>query len=109
MTPYTRNMNQQATYWATNTPDGFGGFNFASPVLISCRWQDKDTLVRNSEGDEVVANSVVYVDRQLAQEGWLCVGDLTASLSPVAGSNEIIALQSSPSLDGTTVLYKVFL
>lgn len=110
MTPYTRNFNQVATYWAATTPDGFGGFNFSAPVLLACRWQDKRDLVRNADGDEVVCMSIVYVDRQLARKGWLVLGDMTGNPNPTPpDAQEIVALGSSPSLDATKVLFKVWL
>lgn len=109
MTPYTSGFNQSATYWAPNLPDGFGGFNFISPVVITCRWQDKLNMVRNAEGQEVVSMIVVYADRLLKHKGWLCLGDQSASGNPTADAQEIVQLGQSPSLDGTEVLYKVWL
>lgn len=109
MTPYTRNLNQNATYWAPTGPDGYGGFAFASPVLIACRWQDKLDMVRNADGDEVVSQIIAYVDRQLARKGWLTLGDQTSSASPTTDAQEIIARGSSPDLAATRVLYKVWL
>ncbi len=105
----TVDFNQVATYWAPLANDGFGGKTFDAPVLITCRFQAKVDLIRSSDGEEVASSHVAYVDRELADNGWLAEGDLTATLSPVGVAHEILSRGSSPSLDGTEVLLKVWL
>ena len=105
---HTKDFNQQATYWAPEANDGFGGKVFASPVLITCRWQDKTDLVRNTDGREVVSSAVAYVDRDLNTEGYLALGDFTGESQPTAGT-QIISKSSSPDLSNREVLLKVWL
>lgn len=108
--PYTRNMNQVATYWAPGANDGFGGLVYGAPVLIKCRWQERVTLVRNAQGREVPSRAVVYVDRKLLPQGMLILGDFVASLDPLAiGASEILSSGSSPNLRATLELNKVWL
>lgn len=115
MGPYTRNMEQTATYWEPGVPDGFGGLDFSSitPVTINVRWQDKATLFRDTDGREVVSDAIVYCDQEIVERGWLALGDVaeTGVTDPrnISGTYEIRAVQQSPSLDGVTTLYKAML
>lgn len=111
MTPYVDGLNQTATYWAPGVIDGFGGVSFATPILIKCRFQTTTSLVRSAQGQELITSSVAYTDRKLAEEGYICEGDLTAYVNPksVVEASLIVTSNMSPSLDATEVLYKVTL
>ena|SRR6478609_1056237 len=110
MVPYTRNMNQTATYWGPGTNDGLGGLQYAAPVLVRCRWQDRQTLIRDAQGREVPSRSIVYVDREMKPQGMLILGDLTAQPNPlIAKASEILSVGNSPSLRGGLELNKVWL
>lgn len=110
VTAYTRNMNQQATYWAPLGNDGFGGLSYDAPVLVRCRWQERVTLVRNAQGKEVPSRAVVYVDRKMVPQGLLILGDFTAANDPLElGASEILSAGSSPNLRATLELNKVWL
>jgi hypothetical protein len=109
---YTESMPDAATYWAPGVPDGTGGHDFSGviPVLIACRWQDVQTLARDAQGAEFVAQAVVYADRELTLQGHLARGDATSASDPRdAGAHEIRNVNASPSLDGAEVLHKVTL
>lgn len=107
MTPRTDDMNQAATYWAPGANDGFGGVAYGAATAIKCRWQDKADLFRSPEGQELVANSVVYVDRALAIGGRLALGTFVGA--PPAGAGEVRQAGSSPALDADETLLKVWL
>lgn len=110
ISPYTRNMNQQATYWAPGQNDGMGGLVYGAPVLVQCRWQDRVTMVRNAQGVEVPSRSVVYVDREMEPQGMLLKGDHTAVADPLSvRASEILSVGSSPNLRATQQLLKVWL
>lgn len=108
MAPYTRNMNQTATYWAPLGSDGFGGKTYDEPVTIACRWQDKADRIRTPSGDEYVSASVVYVDRALAVDGMLALGEHQGTPAE-AGASAIVQKGSSPNLAATEELNKVWL
>lgn len=112
MEPYTRNMRQDATYWAPGTNDGFGNRTFAiAPVLIKCRWQDVAKLFRSATGEERTSVAIVYVDRVLEVGGYLVRGNMTQEADPttVEGAHEVRQLGSSPNLRATQELLKVWL
>lgn len=110
MSNYTRNMKQNATYWAPGVNDGFGGVSYSAPVYILCRWQDKAELFRDSQGREVTSSAVVYPAVTLLNQGYLMLG-VSAELSPVgiAAAKEIRSTGSSPSLSNNQTLNKVWL
>lgn len=107
--PYTRNMYQDATYWGPGSPSGFGTVGWAAPVLIKCRWEDKNELFIGPEGQELRSTSVVYVDRELTERGYLALGDHTADATPTDDAREIRGRGQSPHLHATVTLNKVWL
>lgn len=82
MAPYTRNMNQTATYWPPGANDGFGGRVLGSPSLIQCRWQDNAQLFRDAEGREVTSSALVYTAEALDVRGYLALGDYVEEDAP---------------------------
>lgn len=110
LVPYTRNLRQQATYWAPLGNDGFGNQVFDAPVSIRCRWQDVAQLFRSPSGNQETSSAIVYVDRRLSLGGYLVEGVIESdSPIPVEGAREVRQLGSSPSLSAIYELLKVWL
>ncbi|MCW5678453.1 MAG: hypothetical protein KIT65_10965 [Xanthobacteraceae bacterium] len=107
MTAYTENMTQAATYWPPSANDGFGGVSYGAATQILCRWQNAQKLFRDAQGQEVMSEAIVYVDRALQNKGKLKLG--THAGSAPSDALEIRSVQVSPSLDGTQELNKVML
>lgn len=93
-------MKQQMTYWAASGNDGYGGKTFSAPVLLMCRHEIRSDLARNAMGQEVVARSVTWVPSDVAEGGYLALGDQTASADPTAVSTaqEIVAFIKIPDI-----------
>lgn len=111
MTPFIRNMNQSATYWPRgSTPDGFGNLNFSPPLSIKVRWQDKNELFRDEQGNEAMSSAVIYADRDLSIGGYLYLGEsAVADPRTVTGAREIRQRGVSPSLNQPVALHKFWL
>jgi len=116
MAPYTRNMPHVATYWSPGLNDGFGNLDFSGvvPVLINCRWQDKQELFRDANGQEQISQAVVYPDRELAVRGYLALGDKTemgmaGDPRTIPTAREVRHVGASPSLANDETLYRVLL
>lgn len=107
LTPVTRQLKQDASYWPPAGNDGYGGVAYGAAVAIKCRWQDVAELFRNAQGQEVTSSAVVYVDRALAIRGKLALGIITGT--PPAAAREIRQTGSSPSVDAQRALLKVWL
>jgi hypothetical protein len=76
-------LHQRAVYW---TPDGgtddYGKPSYSTPVEIKCRWHDEINQVLDAAGNTVTTRSKVFVDRDLALDGILRLGDLTTLTDP---------------------------
>ena len=110
-----RGLKQKCCYWAGPTSDGRGGHSYTAAVQLSCRWQNKAEMFFSPEGREEVSRAVVYLDQDVDLGGFMFLGKLTElpddSSDPrdVTGAFKIRAVGSSPSLNGRTTLYKVYL
>lgn len=71
-----RNLKQTAVYWGAPVPDGYGGFSYADPVEISCRWVDTVEMITDSRGNEIVCRATVQVSQDLDEQGILYLGSL---------------------------------
>ena len=105
--PYTRGMNQDATYWAPGVNDGVGGKAYGSAVAVQCRWQDKAVRFRSPSGDELTSSSIVYVNTEVLPEGKIALG--THVGAPPSDAKDIIQVDKSPSYHGNKQLIKVYL
>lgn len=75
----TRIRQQTATYWANTGPDGFGGYNYDSPITIDVKWFDDQSIVIDGQGKEVLSKSTAFVDRVITENSYLALGDYTDS------------------------------
>lgn len=106
-----RRMLQTATYWGPGTDDGLGGITYPSPYTIDVRWQQKAELFRDANANEVISSAVVYVSEPVEIEGWMALGDETATADPrnADGAYQIRQLGDSPSLKADETLRKAWL
>lgn len=107
-----RNLKQVITYWALGpTRDDYNEVSFVAPILLKGRWTVNSVTVTKPNGDEIVSKAVVYVDRDVVNEGFLAPGNFTSIPSPrsVAGAMEIQAFQSTPDLRNMEQNRKAFL
>lgn len=99
---------QTAVYWGSPQADGFGGFTFADPVEIPCRWEDKTQIVANMDGQETTSDTEVLVTQDLDYNGYLFLGTLTDLDSDqfdnpmlVSGAKPIISKSKIPMIKST--------
>jgi hypothetical protein len=99
---------QIATLWAT-TPDGFGGYTFAAPVQVNCRWEEKTELVPTST--DVVSRAIVYMGTETAVKAgdYLILG-ISEVQSPI-GLNvyKVAGIHKSTDLRSMSHIYKIWL
>ncbi len=87
-----------AVYWEPGSNDGYGGTAFSAPIEIKVRWEDTQELIIDKNGQEIVAKSLVYVDRVLNLDGYLFRGKLT----------DLGNLDSSEDPDDPTTIQEAF-
>ncbi len=104
----TRRHKQDIVYWGTPANDGLGGITFATPVEIKCRWEDVKKKFTDSNGNEVVSSSIVYLGQDADIGGWLFEGTLADissadedSPGDVDGAKEIKGFSKIPNIDAT--------
>lgn len=114
---FQRTYKQKAVYWSTPAADGYGGFTFASPVEIDCRWEDKQIVVTNDDGKEITTSSQVFTESVVDKEGYLYLGTLDnltvaqkANPKLVEGAYSIVRVTAIPKLGSNSVFVrKIFL
>ena len=73
---------QTCVYWGSPVNDGFGGFTFADPIEIKCRWDDKHEVnigwfSDGFPGNLLQSKASVLVLQDLDLNGYLYLGELT--------------------------------
>ena len=116
MSLISRMRRQTAVWWARTGVDSYGAPEWAEPVEIACRWEEKAELIRTAAGDEVVSRAVVYVDRDMNEGDMLAVGTLLALDSgqvsdprEVDGVGEVKSFGAVPNLRATEELKTAWL
>lgn len=107
----TRGLKQIATWWAVS-PDGTGGDLFDAPVLIACRWEDRqETYIGQIDRREHVSKSIVYIDREIAVGDYLALGDQMATADPtsLAAADKAQRQQLFPDLRNIETQYRISL
>lgn len=74
----TKHCKQTCVYWGSPLDDGEGGFTFATPVEILCRWEGKVQIVKDDDakGGEIESVAIVYVLQDVDEQGYLYLGTL---------------------------------
>ena len=100
---------QTAVYWGTPVSDGRGGFTYADPVEIKCRWDDQANLITDFRGQEVASQARLLLTEDVDLQGILYLGtldnlDSTEEADPktVEGAYEIIRFDKNPEFASTT-------
>ena len=106
----TANLRQVITYWGNPVISGWGGSTFDAPVAITGRWEDRQELFRDAEGQEVLSHAVVYVDQDVDIKGYLYLGtSVVTNPANVDGAREIRSFRKVPNLKATAFARKVWL
>lgn len=63
MTSY---LSQQSAWKQRTGSDGYGQPVYAAEATIPCRWEQKRSLTRDAQGNEVVSEARVYVTAAVA-------------------------------------------
>jgi hypothetical protein len=113
---FIRRFPHTAVYWGTPTNDGDGGYTFADPIEITCRWEATGLVNFQYNGVEVQAKHEVYVDRDVDEEGYLFLGelddidsDLMDTPIDLEGAEMIVRFDKIPNMAGTKYTRKAFL
>lgn len=110
----SRKLNQIAVYWGSPAASGYGGYAYDSPVDIDVRWEEKQELFVNDQGQQELSHSIIYTKHDLDVGGYVYLGE-EADLDSSHGNPEIIeaayrieAVAKSGNVKGTQYLRKVW-
>ena len=116
MTPYTDALNQTAVYWGSPTSDGITGRTFDAAIEVDVRWEERQELFIDSQGQERRSRAVVFIDHDMVLGGYLFLGDLDdlssseeADPFEIDEAYEILSYKKIPDLDGTGFVRQVWL
>jgi hypothetical protein len=107
MSLITRMRRQTAVYWGPPVDDGNGGFTWPAAVEIACRWEEVKGAVKDPRTHETLSDSTIYVDRAVAINGYLWLGELAdAEVDPTVmeEAKKITGYSETPNLRNTEVL-----
>ena len=111
----SKQYKQNIVYWGNPTPDGYGGYSYASPVDLDCRIESVSEVIQFENGEEIIARAAVYLDRELDRGGYVYVGTTDDSVidddpKNVEGSMVVLANEKIPRLGSSTeFMYKAYL
>lgn len=106
-----RHLLQTATHWALTGRGEFSGFTYATPVTLSCRWEDKQELFRSAQGEELTSKAIVYVATDVIEGDYLIEGDYTDVSDPATLSEafRVMGFSKIPDLRNIQMVRKAFL
>ena len=108
MPSQSRNLKQAITRWTVST-DGFGGFTFGIPETFHGRWEDRNTTFRDNQGNEVVSNATVYLEKDVEVGDYLYCGESADADPTKIGGKRVMQFNKITNLRNTEVQRKVFL
>jgi hypothetical protein len=89
-----KRATQTMVYWGSPTSDGYGGNTYADAEELACIWEEKQKIILDSMGKELVSLAVVFVNQDLDIGGLLYLGsldDLDSNALPPSETYEILS------------------
>lgn len=85
-----------AIYWKRqNTTDGYGRYLYDAPIEIKTRWTDKQKLVMQSNGEQLLASSEIMVTFDMKELDYLFLGNFD-DLAYLVDSDEFMNPENIP-------------
>jgi hypothetical protein len=106
---------QNAVYWGSPAPDGYGSSTYADPVEIKVRWANKVQLISNQKGEYEINNVEVITNYELDVGGYLMLGTLndissngTHDPHEYEGAYEIVEKEKIPMIRSTSEFVRLY-
>jgi hypothetical protein len=96
-------LTQDCVYWGSPVNDGEGGFTFANPVSLKCRWEEMRQIVTDAKGNEITSRALVFLTQDVVEEGMLYLGTLD-DLYDLYGESSGGTLDSPKDITGTYII-----
>jgi len=115
-----KHLVQTIVYWASPSPDGYGGYTYADPVELKARVEEVTEVIQSTMDEEIIARAAAYTGQRLDRGGYIYVGTLDDSViegmdSPMDPKElddamVVLANEVVPRLGSANVkLYKAYL
>ena len=90
MGEFLNRRRSKATLWTVTGNDISGDQQYAAPVSILVRWEERKVVFTNSSGQDEMSSAVVWLDRDVNEGDAIVLGTSTAA-DPwtVSGAREI--------------------
>lgn len=83
MSVITQAFKDTITHWPVTGSDTFGGFSFGSAALLEGRWEERQELFVDAEGEQVLSNAVAYLGTTTVNVGdYVTKGDESSVADP---------------------------
>lgn len=96
------------TYWTRTSLNDYGMPGYSSPVTISGRWNNTQTLLRDANGEEIVSNVVIYCSVNINIGDWIYLGT-SVDDNPPDSAYEIKQKFVRRDLSGNETIYRYYL
>ena len=97
-------LNHTVTYWPPGSLGASGQPAPGAAATMDGRWEERTELFIDARGAEVRSQAVVYVASDVALNGWLALGNQTATANPrtLAGAYSIRGFKKVSDVEGAT-------
>lgn len=114
----SRNLPEKAVYWGNPVNNGFGSYNYDSPIEIDCRWEEMVQYIEEDNGETILSRAVVYTNVDLQEKGLLYKGTLLSLMESgmdsagdidytlIQGVFEVKRWGKTPALNSATVFLR---
>ena len=106
-----KHLVQDLTYWANPVPGATGTITFSTPVAIKGRLEEKNELIAEHPGEEVLSGGHAVTAIDVFEGEYLYLGtSAVADHRTVPGAMRILVVAKIPRLGSTTeFLYRAHL
>lgn len=90
-------LTDTITLWTQGGLDNFGMPGSWTSSEIEGRWEEKQSLVKDANGEQVVSSAKVFLKQDVSEGDYLFHGS-DASSAPPNTSSKVIAFAKTPSI-----------
>lgn len=101
-----KHLRQYAVYWGSPQPDGYGGYRYADPIEIRCRWETEIARESTADAERIISYESVSAAIEFDIGGVLWLGrladldsaDLSADPLSISGARAIRSVEVIPAV-----------
>lgn len=94
---------QKCVYWGSPVDDKKGGWTYAAPTEIDCRWDEKQELIVGYDGNKYSSQATILVNIDLDRRGYMWLGTLS-DLTTYATANGLNTAKPQEFYDAWVII-----